>query len=66
MTDFLVRFVHTLDPNGGTEIHWPAYTSESPRLLAFVDGETSLEVIPDTFRKDAMDFVTQLSLAQPF
>ncbi|EIW58887.1 carotenoid ester lipase precursor [Trametes versicolor FP-101664 SS1] len=65
MTDFLVRFVNTLDPNGGPEIHWPAYTSESPQLLAFVDGAKPLEVIPDTFRKDAMDFVTQLGLAQP-
>ncbi|KAI0365187.1 carotenoid ester lipase precursor [Pilatotrama ljubarskyi] len=65
MTDFLVRFVSTLDPNGGPEIHWPAYTAESPRLLAFVDGDTPLRVIPDTFRKEAMDFLTQLGLAQP-
>ncbi|KAI0628200.1 carotenoid ester lipase precursor [Trametes polyzona] len=65
MTDFLVRFVNTLDPNGGPEIHWPAYTREAPQLLAFVDGNRSLEVIPDTFRKEAMNFVTQLGLAQP-
>ncbi|KAI0351843.1 carotenoid ester lipase precursor [Trametes cingulata] len=65
MTDFLVRFVNTLDPNGGQQPHWPAYTAESPQLLAFVDGHTPLTVIPDTFRKEAMDFLTQLGLAQP-
>ncbi|KAI8974600.1 carotenoid ester lipase precursor [Trametes punicea] len=67
MTDFLIRFVHTLDPNGrpGSEIHWPAYTPESPRLLAFVEGEEALEVIPDTFREEAMDFLVSLALDQP-
>ena len=65
MTDFLVRFVNTLDPNGGPEIDWPAYTTRSPQLLAFVEGKTPLAVIPDTFRKEAMDFLTQLSLAEP-
>ena len=65
MTDFLVRFVNTLDPNGGPQIEWPAYTPQSPQLLAFVEGETPLQVIPDTFRKEAMDFVTELSLAEP-
>lgn len=65
MTDFLVRFVNTLDPNGGPEIHWPEYTEHSPQLLAFVEGDASLEVMSDTFRKEAMEFVTQLSLAEP-
>ncbi len=65
MTDFLVRFVNTLDPNGGPQIHWPAYTPQSPQLLAFVEGSTPLTVIPDTFREEAMTFVTKLSQAQP-
>ncbi|KAI0681819.1 carotenoid ester lipase precursor [Earliella scabrosa] len=65
MTDFLIGFVNTLDPNGGPQTYWPEYTTRSPQLLAFVDGEISLKVIPDTFRKEAMDFVTQLSLAEP-
>ncbi|KAI1784678.1 carotenoid ester lipase precursor [Ganoderma leucocontextum] len=65
MTDFLVRFVNTLDPNGGPEIHWPEYSPESPQLLGFVEGTPNLTTIPDTFRKEAMDFVMQLSLAEP-
>ncbi|KAI0699605.1 carotenoid ester lipase precursor [Cerioporus squamosus] len=65
MTDFLVRFVNTLDPNGGPQIDWPAYTRQLPQLLAFVEGKTPLEVIPDTFRKEAMEFVTKLSQAEP-
>lgn len=65
MTDFLVRFVHTLDPNGGQEVHWPAYTAESPQLLLFANGKKSLEIIPDTFRKEANEFLVQLSFEQP-
>ena len=65
MTDFLVRFVNTLDPNGGPEIHWPEYSPEAPQLLGFVEGTPNLTIIADTFRKEAMDFVTQLSLAEP-
>ncbi|PIL29438.1 hypothetical protein GSI_08380 [Ganoderma sinense ZZ0214-1] len=65
MTDLLVRFVNTLDPNGGSEIYWPEYNPETRQLLAFVEGTPNLTIIPDTFRKEAMDFVTQLSLAEP-
>lgn len=65
MTDFLVRFVDTLDPNGGEGMHWPAYTAESPQLLVFANGKESLEVIPDTFRKEANEFLIQLGLEQP-
>ncbi|KAI0628193.1 carotenoid ester lipase [Trametes polyzona] len=65
MTDFLVRFVNTLDPNGGHDIHWPEYTTKSPQLLVFANGRKKLEVIPDTFRKEANDFLMQLSIEQP-
>ncbi|CDO68162.1 hypothetical protein BN946_scf184938.g14 [Trametes cinnabarina] len=65
MADFLIRFVNTLDPNGGPEIHWPAYTPESPQLLAFVDGEKPLTIISDTFRKEAMEYLTFLGLVYP-
>ncbi|KAI0666882.1 carotenoid ester lipase precursor [Trametes maxima] len=65
MTDFFVRFVNTLNPNGGTGIHWPMYTSDSPQLLTFVEGKTRLKVIPDTFREESNQFLTQLGLEQP-
>ena len=65
LTDFFVRFVNTLDPNGGPQIHWPAYTAKSPELLGFVEGETPLRLIRDTFRKEGTDFLTDLTLAVP-
>ncbi|KAI0644304.1 carotenoid ester lipase [Trametes meyenii] len=65
MTDFFIRFVNTLDPNGGTGIHWPVYTRDSPQLLAFVEGKARLKVLPDTFRREPNDFLTQLGLEQP-
>ncbi|KAI0819587.1 carotenoid ester lipase [Trametes gibbosa] len=65
MTDLLVRFVTSLDPNGGHDIHWPVYTAESPQLLVFANGKKALEVVPDTFRKEANEFLIQLSLEQP-
>ncbi|KAI9063825.1 carotenoid ester lipase [Trametes sanguinea] len=65
MTDFLARFASNLDPNGGSELHWPEYNPASPELIAFVEGKAPLTVIPDTFRKEANDFLVQLGLAQP-
>ncbi|KAI0628178.1 carotenoid ester lipase precursor [Trametes polyzona] len=74
MTDFLVRFVATLDPNergrhgaaNSSGVHWPAYTARERRMLAFAEGNATLEVIRDTYREEAMEFVTQLSLEHPF
>ncbi|KAL7280942.1 hypothetical protein ACG7TL_005891 [Trametes sanguinea] len=65
MADFLIRFVNTLDPNGGPEINWPVYSPEAPQLLAFVDGEQPLEIISDTFRKEAMEYLMFLGLVYP-
>ncbi|KAI0644305.1 carotenoid ester lipase [Trametes meyenii] len=66
MTDFLIRFVNTLDPNDGRGVHWPVYNIKSPRLLEFTEGKTPLKVIPDTFRKEANEFLAQLGLENPF
>lgn len=65
MTDYLIRFVATLDPNGGGAFNWPLYTAASPQLLTFLDGNTPLAVTQDTFRADGIAFLTKLSLAQP-
>lgn len=66
MTDYFIHFVHTLDPNGGSEdFYWPEYIPRSPKLLAFVDGDAPLQVVQDTFRKEPIKFVNELSLAQP-
>ncbi|OJT04264.1 Lipase 4 [Trametes pubescens] len=67
MTDYFVRFVHTLNPNNPPgNFYWPEYTLELPQLLTFVDGNVSLKVTSDTFREEAIGFLTELSLEQPF
>lgn len=64
-----MRFVATLDPNGASDTstaQWPEYAvSEAPQILAFLDGKILLKIIPDTFRKEAVDFVQELSLTEP-
>ncbi|EIW58877.1 carotenoid ester lipase precursor [Trametes versicolor FP-101664 SS1] len=67
MTDYFVRFVHTLNPNSPPgNFYWPEYTPGLPQLLTFVDGNVSLKVTTDTFREGAIQFLTDLSLEQPF
>jgi len=67
MTDFLINFVNSLDPNGPTTLSWPKYdpTSSSPQLMTFLDGVIPEVLSPDTYRQDAMNFVTKLALADP-
>ena len=65
MTDYLVRFVANLDPNGNTGINWPKYTPSSPNLLTFLDGPTPLGITRDTFRQEAIAYLTNVTLANP-
>ncbi|VDC05627.1 unnamed protein product [Peniophora sp. CBMAI 1063] len=65
MTEYLVRFVATLDPNGGSLLEWPKYTTSSPTLLTFLDGLTPLKLTQDTFRENGFDVLTDLSLKYP-
>ena len=65
MTDFFVRFVNSLDPNESGATDWPEYTVADTQMLVFQEGATPLTVIKDTFRKEAMDFLMELSLAEP-
>jgi len=62
MTDYLVRFVANLNPNGNTGIHWPQYSVNSPKLMTFLDGDVPLELTDDTYRAEAFKLVTQLSI----
>ena len=68
MTDFLVRFVNTLDPNGGGAPEWPRYTPDAPLLLTVNDGvpEMTVNLTRDDFREEAMAYLTELTLAEPF
>ncbi|KZV64178.1 carotenoid ester lipase precursor [Peniophora sp. CONT] len=65
MTEYLVRFVATLNPNGGTLLEWPKYTIANPTLLTFLDGVTPEQLSQDDFRQDGFDALVQLSLKYP-
>ncbi|KIJ65542.1 hypothetical protein HYDPIDRAFT_110642 [Hydnomerulius pinastri MD-312] len=56
MTDYLVRFVNNLDPNGNTNIQWPQWSTESPNILTFQDGGKQ-DIKQDTFRQDGINFL---------
>ena len=68
LTDFLVRFINTLDPNSPTDenvLPWPEYAAgEEPQILALLDGNISFKIVSDTFRKGPIDFVQKLSLVK--
>ncbi|KZV64181.1 carotenoid ester lipase precursor [Peniophora sp. CONT] len=65
MTEYLVRFAATLDPNGGSLLSWPKYTTSAPTLMTFLDGSTPEQLSQDTFREDGFDKLTALSLKYP-
>ena len=68
LQDYLVRFVATLDPNGGGAPEWPRYTTDAPLLLTVNDGVPAMTVnlTRDDFREEAMAYLTELTLAEPF
>jgi carboxylesterase type B len=66
LTDYLIHFVTNLDPNGGSSVQWPQYTTSSRQLLTFLDDPvTNITITQDTYRTDGMEFITKLSLAHP-
>ncbi|PIL34439.1 hypothetical protein GSI_03215 [Ganoderma sinense ZZ0214-1] len=66
LQDYLIRFAATLDPNGDGAFEWPRYTDVAPRLLTLNDAEPKLEITRDDYRKEAMGYLTRLSLAYPW
>ncbi|ETW82193.1 Esterase/lipase/thioesterase [Heterobasidion irregulare TC 32-1] len=65
LKEYIIRFAVNFDPNGGKNLKWPKYTPDSPQLMTLLDGLIPLTLTNDTFRKEPMDFVTQLSLEFP-
>jgi len=67
MTDYFIRFVNTLDPNGSpsprAQVEWPRYDPERPRLLTFLPEhkEPSVIVTEDNFRKEPIEFFAEMS-----
>jgi acetylcholinesterase len=65
IVSYLVRFVSNLDPNGGTDLYWPQYTTAEPNMLELLDGSIQQALTEDTYRADAMAFLTKVLLAYP-
>ncbi|KIJ15043.1 hypothetical protein PAXINDRAFT_169423 [Paxillus involutus ATCC 200175] len=65
MASYLVRFVNNLDPNGGTDLYWPQYTTAKPHMLEFLDGSIPQALTEDTYRVEAMEFLTSVMLGYP-
>ncbi|KAF5350591.1 hypothetical protein D9756_008678 [Leucocoprinus leucothites] len=67
LRDYIINFTNKQDPNRGGlfDFKWPKYTAESPNQLIFLDGLIPQVIGQDTYRKDQMDFLTQLTLAVP-
>lgn len=65
LTNYLINFVVRLDPNGIGLVPWPRYTSSNPQMLTFWDGLIPTTITQDTFRREGIDFITNVSLAHP-
>ncbi|KAJ7101537.1 carotenoid ester lipase precursor [Mycena belliarum] len=65
MTDYLINFVTTLDPNGRTVPSWPGYTTANPNMMTFLDGLFPTTITQDTYRKDSIAFLTDATLQFP-
>ena len=66
MTDYFVRFVNDLDPNGATGVQWPTFDVLARRALQFQDGDAPLQVTQDSARLSGTDALAALSLRFPF
>lgn len=67
MTDYLVYFVNTGNPNGQDSglIEWPPYNLQDRNQLVFLDGDVPLAIEPDNYRVGGFDKLTELSLKFP-
>jgi acetylcholinesterase len=73
LQDYLINFVNFLDPNKAVDpalqdsriINWPQYNDQSKTLLTILDGAVPLNLTADTFRQDAIAFMTEISLEMP-
>ena len=60
MTDYFIRFVRSLDPNGATGIHWPPYNTTARATLQFNDGDVPLSLSADDQRLAGTDEMSVL------
>ncbi|OCH90638.1 alpha/beta-hydrolase [Obba rivulosa] len=65
LTDYLINFVREGTPNNGTAVYWPRWTKSSPQILSIANDSQPVEILEDTFRKEAIDLVVSLNLQHP-
>lgn len=63
--DYVINFANKLDPNGKTVPLWPKYTTSNPQLMTVYDSPTLPNITRDTYRLEAMEFLTQISIKCP-
>ncbi|RPD57249.1 carotenoid ester lipase precursor [Lentinus tigrinus ALCF2SS1-6] len=66
MTDYFIRFVNNLNPNGDSGIQWPTYNTTTRATLQFNDGAEPLKLAADDERLAGMSELSSLSLRFPF
>ncbi|KAF9230427.1 Alpha/Beta hydrolase protein [Melanogaster broomeanus] len=66
MASYLVRFVTSLDPNGDSDLYWPQYTTAEPNMLEFLEGEIPQALTQDTYRAEAIEYLTNVTLVYPW
>ena len=65
MGDHLIRFVNNLNPNPSTGYQWPQYTLATRKIATYIDGLIPVVTGTDTYRAEAMDYLNQVTLANP-
>ncbi|KAF7299717.1 Carboxylic ester hydrolase [Mycena chlorophos] len=65
LTDYLINFANTLNPNGNTVPEWPGYTTATPNMMTFLDGLFPTEITQDTYRAEGIAYLTELTLQYP-
>ncbi|KAJ3506803.1 hypothetical protein NMY22_g17130 [Coprinellus aureogranulatus] len=66
LNDYVIYFAYNLDPNTGSDPQWPQYAIDSPQLYTFPDlASRDNEITQDTFRKQPISILTNLSLEYP-
>lgn len=63
--DYLSYLATHLKPNGATQISWPKWTSNAPRMLIFLDISKTAKGTDDPYRVDAMKGLTTLTMKCP-
>ena len=66
VSDYIIHFATTLDPNGGSNrtVEWPKYDKMGRKVLRILDGDL-LDIGDDWERKNMTDAVTKLGLEFP-